>query len=91
VSGLATHLLPIIFSDLYFFFYHMPTAFQIHKQDSTYFLTLQIVYWIDIFSRKRYRDIICDSLNFCVEEKGLEIFAYVIMSNHVHIMPPRWS
>ena len=40
--------------------------------------------WIDIFSRKRYRDIIVDSLRFCQEKKGLKLFGYVIMSNHVH-------
>lgn len=64
----------------------MPHAFQIHKQDAAYFLTFQIVYWIDVFSRKRYRDIIVDSLNYCTKEKGLEIFAYVIMSNHIPLM-----
>jgi putative transposase len=40
--------------------------------------------WIDVFSRKCYRDIIIDSFIFCKENKGLKIGAYVIMSNHVH-------
>ena len=64
----------------------MSDAYKIHKQEACYFLTLQIVYWIDIFSRKRYRDIIIESLNFCKQEKGLNIYAYVIMSNHVHLL-----
>jgi len=29
---------------------------------------------------------ICESPNFCVQEKGLEIFAYVIMSSHMHMI-----
>lgn len=64
----------------------MPTGYQINNQEAPYFLTLQVVFWIDIFSRKTYRDIIIDSLQYCQKEKGLEIFAFVIMSNHVHLL-----
>jgi len=64
----------------------MSTAYQVEEQDKLYFLTFQVVYWIDIFTRKRYRDMIIDSLQFCQKEKGLEIFGYVIMSNHLHII-----
>jgi REP element-mobilizing transposase RayT len=64
----------------------MSQAFIIHKQEAAYFLTMQIVYWIDLFSRRRYRDILADSLNFCIEQKGLNVFSYVIMSNHVHVI-----
>jgi putative transposase len=39
-----------------------------------------------LFSRKIYRDIVIDSLRYCQKEKGLEIFAWVIMSNHIHII-----
>jgi len=34
----------------------------------------------------QYNDIIIDSLDFCRREKGLEIWAYVIMSNHIHLL-----
>lgn len=64
----------------------MSQAYKIHKQEAAYFVTLQVVYWIDIFTRKRYRDIVTDSLNFCVKEKGLTIYSYVLMSNHVHML-----
>ncbi len=64
----------------------MPTGYQIQKQEAAYFLTLQVVYWIDLFSRKRYNDIVVDSLNHCIEKKGLIVYSYVIMSNHVHIL-----
>ena len=57
----------------------MSLAFKIHKQDACYYLTFQVVEWIDIFSRQRYRDILIESLNYCVKEKGLEIFSYVVI------------
>ena len=64
----------------------MSTGYQIKEQDKLYYLTLQVVYWLDIFTRKRYRDIIIDSFKYSQENKNLDIFAYVIMSNHVHII-----
>lgn len=64
----------------------MTQGYQIKDQEAAYYLTLQIVHWADIFTRKIYREIIIDSLNYCQKEKGLEIYAYVIMSNHVHLL-----
>ncbi len=63
----------------------MSEGFQIYKQDAAYFLTFTVVGWVDIFSRDEYKQLICESLNYCTENKGLEIFAYVIMSNHIHL------
>ena len=64
----------------------MSTGYQIKDQNALHYMTLQVVYWIDIFTRKIYRDIVIDSLMYCQKEKGLEIFAYVIMSNHIHLI-----
>ena len=64
----------------------MPTGYQIKDQSQAYYLTLQVVYWIDIFTRKECRNIVIESLRYCQEHKGLEIYAYVIMSNHVHLL-----
>jgi REP element-mobilizing transposase RayT len=51
----------------------------------TYFLTMTIVDWVDVFTRPVYRNIIVESLNYCVKEKNLEIFGWVLMSNHYHL------
>ena len=64
----------------------MPTGYQIKDQSAAYYLTFQVVFWIDLFTRKVYRDIVIDSLEYCQKEKGLELFAWVIMSNHIHIL-----
>ncbi len=47
---------------------------------------MTIVGWIDVFTRDDYRKIIIENLAFCQKEKGLVINAYVIMSNHIHLM-----
>lgn len=61
-------------------------GYAIRNQEGLYFLTFTIVKWIDVFSRQVYRDILLDSLAYCRKEKGLSLKAYVIMSNHIHII-----
>lgn len=64
----------------------MPTGYQIENQNGLYFLTLQVVDWVDVFTRKNYRDILISSLEYCIRHKGLSLRAYVVMSNHVHMI-----
>ena len=58
----------------------------ISDQSAMYFLTFTVIDWVDVFTRKEYKLEIVDSLNYCVQEKGLIIYAWVIMSNHVHVI-----
>jgi REP element-mobilizing transposase RayT len=39
-----------------------------------------------MFSRKVYRDFILENLAYCKKEKGLFLFGYVIMTNHLHLV-----
>ncbi|MBB6609769.1 transposase [Pontibacter sp. Tf4] len=55
-----------------------------------YFVTLTVSGWIDVFSRKEYKDILIENLKYCQEKFNLEIFAYVIMTNHLHLIA-RWQ
>lgn len=64
----------------------MPTGYQIKDQSALYFLTLQVVHWADIFTRQVYRDIILESFTYCRNKKDMELCAYVIMSNHIHLI-----
>lgn len=64
----------------------MSSKYTIKDQNAAYYLTLTIAGWIDIFTRKLYRDIILESLKFCQHEKGLELYGYVFMSNHIHLI-----
>lgn len=51
-----------------------------------YFVTTTVVNWVDIFSRPKYKHIIIESLAFCQKTKGLEIYAWVLMPNHLHFI-----
>ena len=61
-------------------------SYFIRDQNKIYFLTLTVVDWLDVFTRKEYKIIIAESLNYCIKNKGMIIYAYVIMSNHLHII-----
>jgi putative transposase len=58
----------------------------INDQQATYFITCTVINWIDLFTRNDYKMQIVDSLNYCVKEKGLRINAWVLMSNHLHLI-----
>jgi REP element-mobilizing transposase RayT len=58
----------------------------ITDKDGIYFLTSTVVDWVDVFTRPVYRHILLDSLRYCITEKGLELYAWVIMSNHIHLV-----
>jgi REP element-mobilizing transposase RayT len=64
----------------------MSSGYKIANDEALYYLTFQIVGWVDIFTRKVYKDIVIESFKFCQENKGLDLFAYVIMSNHIHLL-----
>jgi putative transposase len=56
------------------------------KTDKAYYLTLTVVGWIDVFTRENHRKALIESLKYCQKEKGLVVFAYCIMSNHIHMI-----
>jgi len=58
----------------------------IKDENALHFLTFTVVGWVDIFSRKVYRDLIIDNLDYCRKNKGLELYAYVVMTNHIHLV-----
>ena len=64
----------------------MGFAYKIADGGAVYFITCTVNKRVDVFTRKLYTDIITESLNYCVDNKGLIIYGYVIMSNHVHLL-----
>jgi REP element-mobilizing transposase RayT len=64
----------------------MSTGYQIKDQYGLHYLTFQVVDWVDLFTRKIYRDLVIDSFKFMITNKGFQLFAYVIMSNHIHML-----
>ena len=51
-----------------------------------HFVTFSVVGWIDVFSREEYKEIFVESLKYCQKNKGLVLHAWVVMTNHVHLI-----
>ncbi len=64
----------------------MSDKYKIHEKEKAYFVTMTVVGWIDVFTRKNHKMQIVKSLQFCQKNKGLEIFAWCLMSNHLHMI-----
>ena len=61
-------------------------GYKIRNQSAIHFLTFAVVAWIDVFTRKEYRDIVLESIRYCQAEKGLLLHCWCIMSNHLHLI-----
>lgn len=61
-------------------------GYRIVDQYATYFLTFTIVGWVDLFSRRECKHILIDDLQYCQENKGFILYAYVIMESHIHLI-----
>ena len=59
--------------------------YNIYK-DKTYFLTMTVVEWIDLFTRTTQKQLIIDSLKYCQENKGLCIYGWCLMPSHLHLI-----
>ena len=64
----------------------MREGYSIRDQNLPHFVTFTVVDWIDVFSRKVYRDEVVASLDYCIKKKSMHLYGYVIMSNHIHMI-----
>ena len=64
----------------------MIRKYKFHNPEGAYFVSFSVVEWIDVFTRNEYKNILVESLEYCQKAKGLEIFSWVIVTNHVHLV-----
>jgi REP element-mobilizing transposase RayT len=61
-------------------------GYKIRNKGAIHFVTFAVVEWIDVFTRKIYSDILLDSIRHCQDKRGLELYAWCLMSSHVHLI-----
>jgi REP element-mobilizing transposase RayT len=64
----------------------MPSKYIISDHQDVHFISFASVQWVDVLSRPLYKDIVIDALRYCQKEKGLILYAYVIMTTHIHLI-----
>ncbi len=64
----------------------MSEKYKVGEGHIPHFITCTVVNWIDVFTRREYKDIVVDSLKYCCGHKGMRLHAFCIMSNHIHLI-----
>ncbi len=61
----------------------MKTGYSFHASQ---FFTVTIYEWQPVLADDQYKEIIIESLQFLVTKKRIELNAFVIMHNHIHLI-----
>lgn len=64
----------------------MSRNYKFHNPNGVYFVSFAVIEWLDLITRNNYKDIFSASLRFSQQNKDMEIFAWCIMTNHVHLV-----
>ena len=64
----------------------MSRNYKFHNEQGLYFVSFATVNWVDVFIRSDYLDILANSVRYCREYKGMEVYAYCFMPSHVHFV-----
>uniref|UniRef100_UPI001FD836B1 transposase n=1 Tax=Pedobacter borealis TaxID=475254 RepID=UPI001FD836B1 len=64
----------------------MSRKYKFYNKEGLYFVSFATVYWIDVFVRVQYFNILIESLDYCRKNKGMEVYCWCIMPSHVHLI-----
>ena len=64
----------------------MSRKYKFLNKEGLYFVSFATVYWIDVFVRETYFSKALESLKYCREKSGMEIYCWCIMPSHVHLI-----
>lgn len=64
----------------------MSRKYKFHEKSGAYFVSFATVYWVGVFVREIYFQVIVDALDYCRKHKGMILYAYCIMPTHIHLL-----
>jgi len=70
----------------FLYFRLMSRNYKFHNKEGLYFVSFATVYWLDVFTRQIYFDVLVKSIDYCRAKKGMELYAYCFMPNHIHLI-----
>lgn len=62
----------------------MRSRYRVHDQQAAHFVTSTVIAWLPIFTTAVRCDILVQALRYCRENKGVRIYAWVVLDNHFH-------
>ena len=64
----------------------MSRKYKFNDNQQIYFVSFAVIGWIDLFIRNEYKDELVKGLAYCIKHKDLELYAWCIMTSHVHLI-----
>ena len=64
----------------------MSRKYKFLDPDEMHFVTYTLINWIDLFIRNEYKQIMLDSWRYCIDNKGMELYSWAIMTSHIHMI-----
>lgn len=64
----------------------MSRNYKFHDSEAVYFVSFAVINWVNIFTIHENIEILLQGLRYSQEAKGLEIYAWCIMPNHIHLV-----
>ena len=64
----------------------MSRKYKFHDNDKLYFISFAVVNWVDFFIREEYNQELINSWQYNIENKGLQIYGWCIMTSHIHMI-----
>jgi hypothetical protein len=46
-------------------------GYKLRNKTEIHFITFAVLSWVEVFTRKEYRDILLESIRYCQNEKGI--------------------
>jgi REP element-mobilizing transposase RayT len=56
------------------------------NQHACHYITFNTVDWVDVFIKPVYKGIIANTLNDLIATRGLTVYAWCLMTNHLHLL-----
>ena len=66
--------------------YEYAEGFHIRNQSATHYLTFTTEGWIDLFSRKIYKDLMFENFDYCRQKKQLLVHASAGMGHYFSLL-----
>lgn len=60
------------------------SRYTITEDNSPYFLTFTVLNWLAVFTRRETVQILLDALIWRQQNKGVKVYGYVVLENHMH-------
>lgn len=64
----------------------MSRKYKFGNKEGLNFVSFATVYWLDVFVREKYSQLLMDRLSYGSEHKGMEIYCWCILPSQVHLI-----